>query len=121
MILTGLSQVEDDLRAPSGPALPHIHPVVRGRLDLILARVRPVGVPFHHGLDAAGAEDAIAAMEAFYRSVNMPLHLRDAGISEADAADRVLAGLRAHGKMALGGHAGIDEAKTERIVRAACA
>lgn len=73
------------------------------------------------GLDAPSAEDAIAALETFYRSVNMPLHLRDAGISDADAADRVLAGLRAHGKMTLGGHAGIDEAKTERIVRAACA
>lgn len=73
------------------------------------------------GLDAPSAEDAIAALEAFYRSVNMPLHLRDAGITEPDAADRVLAGLRAHGKMALGGHAGIDAAKTERIVRAACA
>ncbi|MPN03267.1 Alcohol dehydrogenase YqhD [bioreactor metagenome] len=73
------------------------------------------------GLNAPSAEDAIAALETFYRSVNMPLHLRDAGISEVDAADRVLAGLRAHGKMALGGHAGIDEAKTERIVRAACA
>lgn len=73
------------------------------------------------GLDAPSAEDAIAALETFYRSVNMPLHLRDAGITEPDAADRVLAGLRAHGKMTLGGHAGIDEAKTERIVRAACA
>ncbi|WP_234084196.1 iron-containing alcohol dehydrogenase [Azonexus sp. R2A61] len=72
------------------------------------------------GLSAPSAEDAIAAMEAFYRSVNMPLHLRDAGINEADAADRVLAGLRAHGKMTLGGHAGIDEVKTERIVRGAC-
>lgn len=72
------------------------------------------------GLTAPSAEDAIAALEAFYRSVNMPLHLRDAGITEPDAAERVLAGLRAHGKMALGGHAEIDEAKTERIVRAAC-
>lgn len=72
------------------------------------------------GLTAPSAEDAIASLEAFYRSVNMPLHLRDAGITEPDAADRVLAGLRAHGKMALGGHAEIDEAKTERIVRAAC-
>lgn len=72
------------------------------------------------GLAAPSAEDAIAALEAFYRSVNMPLHLRDAGITEPDAADRVLAGLRAHGKIALGGHAAIDEAKTERIVRATC-
>lgn len=72
------------------------------------------------GLTAPSAEDSIAALEAFYRRLNMPLHLRDAGIAEADAADRVLAGLRTHGKIALGGHAEIDEAKTERIVRAAC-
>lgn len=72
------------------------------------------------GLAAPSAEDAIAALESFYRRLNMPLHLRAAGIAEADAADRVLVGLRAHGKIALGGHAAIDEAKTERIVRAAC-
>ena len=72
------------------------------------------------GLAAPSAEDAIAALESFYRRLNMPLHLHAAGIAEADAADRVLAGLRAHGKIALGGHAAIDEAKTERIVRAAC-
>lgn len=73
------------------------------------------------GLAQATAEDTIAALEAFYRSLRMPVHLREAGISEADAAERVMEGLRAHGKAALGGHADLDEAKTERIVRAACA
>ncbi len=72
------------------------------------------------GLSCASAEDSIVAMETFYRRLNMPLHLRDAGITDSDAAERVLAGLRAHGKIALGGHAEIDEIKTERIVRAAC-
>ena len=72
------------------------------------------------GLAAPTAEDTIAALEAFYRSLRMPVHLRDAGITEADAASRVMAALRAHGKAALGGHAELDEAKTERIVRAAC-
>jgi NADP-dependent alcohol dehydrogenase len=28
--------------------------------------------------------------------------------------------LREHGNAALGGHAGLDEEKTERIIRAAC-
>lgn len=72
------------------------------------------------GLTQPSAEDSIAALESFYRRLNMPLHLRDAGITEADAAERVIAGLRSHGKIALGGHAGLDAEKTERIIRAAC-
>lgn len=73
------------------------------------------------GLNQPSAEDTITALEAFYRHLNMPLHLRDAGITEADAAERVVAGLRSHGKITLGGHAGLDAEKTERIIRAACA
>lgn len=73
------------------------------------------------GLAQPCAEDTLTALESFYRRLNMPLHLRDAGITEADAAERVIAGLRAHGKIALGGHAGLDAEKTERIIRAACA
>lgn len=73
------------------------------------------------GLTNPTAEDSIAAIEAFYRSLRMPLHLTEAGVSEADAAERVMQALREHGNAALGGHAGIDEAKTERIIRAACA
>jgi NADP-dependent alcohol dehydrogenase len=72
------------------------------------------------GLAQPSAEDTLAALESFYRRLNMPLHLRDAGITEKDAADRVIAGLKAHGKIALGGHAGLDAEKTERIIRAAC-
>lgn len=72
------------------------------------------------GLAAPSAEETIAALENFYRSLSMPLHLRDAGVTEAGAATRVMDALRAHGKAALGGHAQIDEAKTERILRAAC-
>ena len=51
----------------------------------------------------------------------MPLHLRDAGITEPDAADRVWQAVQAHGNAALGTHAEVDAVKTERIVRAACA
>ena len=72
------------------------------------------------GLSAPSAEDTIAAIEAFYRSLHMPLHLRDAGIAEADAADRVWAAVQEHGNSALGTHAEVDALKTERIVRAAC-
>lgn len=75
------------------------------------------------GLVEPSAEDTISALEAFYRSLDMPLCLSDSGATaEAGevAADRVMAALRDHGNAALGGHAGLDDAKTERIIRAAC-
>ena len=48
------------------------------------------------------------------------LHLREAGIMESDAAGRVWQAVQEHGNAALGTHAEVDAAKTERIVRAAC-
>src|SRR5574343_1049877 len=72
------------------------------------------------GLPQPSAEDTITAIEAFYRSLRMPLHLREAGVSEADAAERVWQAVQEHGNAALGTHAEVDAAKTERIVRAAC-
>lgn len=72
------------------------------------------------GLADATAEQSIAALAHFYRSLNMPLKLSDTGIHETDAAQRVMDCLAAHGKTALGGHAEIDERKTRRIVEAAC-
>jgi NADP-dependent alcohol dehydrogenase len=73
------------------------------------------------GLTNPFAEETLAAIEAFYRSLRMPLHLRDAGITESDAADRVWTAVQEHGNAALGTHAEVDAIKTERIVRAACA
>ena len=72
------------------------------------------------GIAAASAEATIAAIEDFYRRLGMPLHLAEAGIDDADAVARIMQALHAHGNAALGGHAAIDAAKTERIVRAAC-
>ena len=71
------------------------------------------------GLPNPSAEDTIAALETFYRSLRMPIHLRDADINEHDAAERVMAALSGHGKAALGGHAEIDEEKTFRILKRA--
>jgi len=71
-------------------------------------------------LTAPTAEQSIAAIEAFYRSLNMPLHLSEAGVSDAAAATRVMQAVRAHGNAALGGHAGLDDEKTTRIIAAAC-
>ncbi|MBL8490766.1 MAG: iron-containing alcohol dehydrogenase, partial [Rhodocyclaceae bacterium] len=73
------------------------------------------------GIPGATAAEAIAAVEALYRGLGMPVHLRDAGVADADAADRIMRAVREHGNAALGGHAELDEAKTERIIRAACA
>lgn len=72
------------------------------------------------GLQDATAEATIAAIEGLYRQLAMPLHLREAGIAEADAAERVFAAVLAHGNAALGTHAQVDEAVTRRIVEAAC-
>jgi len=72
------------------------------------------------GLAESSAENTIAAIEAFYRSLRMPLHLREAGIVEGNAAERVWQAVQEHGNAALGTHAEVDAAKTERIVRAAC-
>ena len=66
------------------------------------------------------AETTIAAIETLYRSLDMPVHLRDAGITDPDAADRVWQAVQTHGNAALGTHAEIDAEKTERIIRAAC-
>jgi NADP-dependent alcohol dehydrogenase len=71
-------------------------------------------------LPAPTAEQTIGAIEAFYRSLGMPLHLSEAGVTDVDAPDRVMQALREHGNAALGGHAGLDEEKTGRIIRAAC-
>ncbi len=73
------------------------------------------------GLANPSAEDTIAAIEALYRSLRMPVRLREAGIADSDAAERILAAVRAHGNAALGTHAEVDDAKTERIIRRACA
>jgi NADP-dependent alcohol dehydrogenase len=72
------------------------------------------------GLGNPSAEDTIAAIVAMYRSVNMPVHLRDTDVTDSEATPRIMQALREHGNAALGGHAHLDETKTERIVRAAC-
>lgn len=72
-------------------------------------------------LSQPSAEETIEAIETFYRSLNMPVHLADTDVRDPDAASRVMQALRDHGNAALGGHAELDDVKTERIIRAACA
>ncbi len=73
------------------------------------------------GLQHASAEDTIAAIVQMYQGLGMPVHLRDANIHDPEAVPRIMHALRQHGTASIGTHAGIDEAKTERIVTAACA
>jgi NADP-dependent alcohol dehydrogenase len=72
------------------------------------------------GLSQPSAEETIHALETLYRSINMPVHLQDTDVVDAEIIPRIMQALREHGTSALGGHAGLDEAKTERIVTAAC-
>jgi len=72
------------------------------------------------GLAQPSAEATIAAIERFYRSLDMPVHFLDTGITDPDVVPRLLQALREHGTIALGGHAKLDAEKTERIIRAAC-
>lgn len=73
------------------------------------------------GLSQPSAEDTIAAIEAFYRSLRMPVHLSDTNVADPEAASKVMQALREHGNATLGGHAELDDAKTGRIIFAACA
>jgi len=72
------------------------------------------------GLENPSAEAVIAALEALYRGLDMPLHLHEAGIDDADAAERVLASARAQGHVPYRGAMPLDEGQVERIIRAAC-
>ena len=72
------------------------------------------------GLSNASAEMTLAAIQNFYRRLDMPTHLGEAGITDPEAVEKIMAALREHGTSALGGHGEVDEAKTETIVRAAC-
>lgn len=72
------------------------------------------------GLSQPTAEATLEALLAFYRGLDMPVHLHDAGVHDPDAVDRFLAALKSHGTLAMGGSTGLDEVRTERIVRAAC-
>lgn len=72
------------------------------------------------GLADPSAEESLEALLAFYRSLGMPLHLAEAGVADPDAAERVMQSVREHGNAALGGHAGLDDGMTARIIHAAC-
>ena len=72
------------------------------------------------GLAGASAEDVIEALVAMYRRLEMPVHLSEAGIADADAAERVLASARAQGHVPFRGAMPLTEAQVERVIWGAC-
>lgn len=93
--------------------------LLRETIEAKRERLEQMGVAVF-GLAEPSAEATIAEIEALYRSLRMPVHLSDAGITDPQAVPRIMQALREHGTSALRGHAGLDEAKTGRIVAAAC-
>jgi NADP-dependent alcohol dehydrogenase len=72
------------------------------------------------GLEGASAEAVIAEIEAMYRGLGMPLHLREAGVTDADAAGRVLDLARAQGHVPFKGAMPLSEGQVERVIWGAC-
>ena len=93
--------------------------LLRETIDAKRAKLEQMGRNVF-GMSQPSAAETIAAIEALYRSINMPVHLRDTAVSDPDAVARIMQALHDHGTAALGGHAELDQFRTERIIRAAC-
>ncbi|RZU48014.1 NADP-dependent alcohol dehydrogenase [Fluviicoccus keumensis] len=103
-----------------GRTLSIIQPfVLREGIEARRAKLEQMGRQVF-GLAQPSAEGVIAAIEAMYRGLGMPLHVREAGVSEADAAGRVLALARAQGHVPFKGAMPLDEGQVERVIRGAC-
>ena len=71
----------------------------------------------HDGSEDARIDAAIARTREFFESLGVKTRLSDYGIG-ADAIDRIVAQLDAHGMSALGEHGDIDLASSRRILEA---
>ena len=71
----------------------------------------------HDGSEDARIDAAIARTREFFESLGVKTRLSDYGIG-ADAIDRIVAQLEAHGMTALGEHGDIDLASSRRILEA---
>jgi len=71
----------------------------------------------HSGTEDERIDAAIAHTRAFFESVGVKTRLSDYGIG-ADAVDRIVAQLEAHGMKKLGEHRDIDLATSRRILEA---
>jgi NADP-dependent alcohol dehydrogenase len=103
-----------------GRTLSIIQPfVLREGIEARRAKLEQMGRQVF-GLAQPSAEGVIAAIEAMYRGLGMPLHLREAGVSEADAAGRVLALAREQGHVPFKGAMPLGEGQVERVIWGAC-
>lgn len=64
-------------------------------------------------------ERCIKAIEGMYRGLGMPLNLREAGVTDADALERLLAALEKRGMTALGEHGDITLTRSRAILERA--
>ncbi len=85
----------------------------RAKLLQFAARVWDI----HSGTEDERIDAAIAHTRAFFESVGVKTRLSDYGIG-ADAVDRIVAQLEAHGMKKLGEHRDIDLATSRRILEA---
>lgn len=85
----------------------------RAKLLQFAARVWDI----HTGTEDERIDAAIARMRAFFESLGVKTRLSDYGIA-ADAVDRIVAQLEAHGMKKLGEHRDIDLATSRRILEA---
>jgi NADP-dependent alcohol dehydrogenase len=85
----------------------------RAKLLQFAARVWDI----HSGTEDERIDAAIAYTRAFFESVGVKTRLSDYGIG-ADAVDRIVAQLEAHGMKKLGEHRDIDLATSRRILEA---
>lgn len=85
----------------------------RAKLLQFAARVWDI----HTGTEDERIDAAIARMRAFFESLGVKTRLSDYGIG-ADAVDRIVAQLEAHGMKKLGEHRNIDLATSRRILEA---
>lgn len=85
----------------------------RAKLLQFAARVWDI----HTGTEDERIDAAIARMRAFFESLGVKTRLSDYGIG-ADAVDRIVAQLEAHGMKTLGEHRDIDLATSRRILEA---
>ncbi len=103
-----------------GRTLSIIQPfVLREGIEARRAKLEQMGRQVF-GLQGASAEAVVAEIEAMYRGLGMPLHLREAGVDEADAAGRVLALARAQGHVPFRGAMPLDVGQVERVIGGAC-
>lgn len=96
------------------PSLLHLRrEAKRAKLLQFAARVWDI----HAGSEDERIDAAIACTRAFFESLGVNTRLSAYGIS-ADAVDRIVAQLEAHGMTALGEHRDIDLAASRRILEA---